>query len=76
MTSSYDDLAAAAEMRHDARAAGRHLGLKRPLERAARRAVGPAPSLHFDEQPAETPKRGITIDAAATRLAAALGLDR
>ncbi len=42
------------------------------LEQAARRAVRPAPSIHFDEQPAERPKPSIEISEAAARLAAAL----
>ncbi len=68
MTSSYDDLASPAEMLADGRATDVHLR----LEQAARRATRPAPSLHFDEQPAERAKPLITIDEAATRLAAAV----
>ena len=68
MTSSYDDLATPAEMHADCRAAGVNLR----LEQAARRATRPAPSLHFDEQPAEQPKRGIEISEATARLAAAI----
>lgn len=45
------------------------------LARAARRAVEPAPSIHFEDYPREIPKRGeIRIDEAAQRLANALHL--
>ena len=66
MTSSYDDLATAADMQADCRATSAR------LERAARRATRPAPSIHFDEQPAERAKPTIEISAAAARLAGAL----
>ncbi len=65
---AYDDLASPAEMQSDCLAAGRHLR----LEQAARRAVRPAPSIHFDEQPGERAKPRIEISQAAARLAGAL----
>lgn len=66
MTSSYDDLATAADMQADCRATSAR------LEQAARRATRPAPSIHFDEQPAERSKPTIEISEAAARLAGAL----
>ena len=42
------------------------------LQQAARRATAPAPSIHFDEQPREQPKREIEFSEAAARIAAAL----
>jgi hypothetical protein len=68
MASSYDDLASPAEMLDDCRATGRNLR----LEQAVRRAGRPAPSLSFDDQPAERPKRDIEVSEAAARLAGAL----
>ncbi len=65
---SYDDLSTPAEMLADCRATGAHLR----LERAARQATRPAPSLYFDEQPAEPAKSRIEISEAAARLAGAL----
>ena len=67
-TSAYDDLGTPAEMRADCRVARDRLR----LQQAAGLATRPAPSLHFDEQPAEQPKRDIQISAAAARLAGAL----
>lgn len=66
MTSSYDDLATAADMQADCRAASAR------LERAARRAVRPAPSIHYDEQAGEQPKPRVEISEATARIAAAL----
>ena len=54
----------------DARATRDHLR----LEDVARRAVEPAPSIHYDEFPREVPKREIRVDEAAQRLANALHL--
>jgi hypothetical protein len=65
----YDDMATPAQMRADCAATLR--GNAR-LEQAARRAVRPAPSIHFDEQPAEQSKPSIEVSEAAARLAAAL----
>jgi hypothetical protein len=66
MTSAYDDLATAADMHADCRATSAR------LERAARQAGRPAPSIHFDEQRAEQPKREIQYSEAAARIAGAL----
>lgn len=69
-----DELGTPAELAADGREAGRNLGLQGRLERAARAAVAPAPSLHFDDYPAEVGKREIRVSEAATRLANALHL--
>ena len=66
MTSSYDDLAAPRDMRADC------LATSARLEQALRLAGRPAPSLHFDEQSAEQPKREIRYSEAAVRIAGAL----
>ncbi|WP_148614604.1 hypothetical protein [Nocardioides rubriscoriae] len=66
MTSSYDDLAAATEMHDDCRATSARLAW------AARRATRPAPSIHFDEQPAERAKAQVDYSEAAARIAGAL----
>ena len=66
MPSSYDDLAPPADMQDDCRAVSAR------LEQAARRATRPAPSIHYDEQPAERPKRTIEISEATARIAGAL----
>lgn len=57
-------------MYDDARAAGVNLR----LERVARAAVRPAPSLEYAAYPREVRKREIEISEAAARLAAALHL--
>lgn len=72
---SYEDLASPQEMHADCRAVGGTLGLETPLERAARLAVQPAPSIHFDEFRNDAPKREIRISEAAARLAGALYRD-
>jgi hypothetical protein len=59
-----------ADMYADARATRDRLR----LERVARAAVRPAPSLTYDDFPREVPKREIRIDEAAQRLANALHL--
>ena len=61
-------------MAADGRETSRHLGLQSRLERAARAATSPAPSLRFDDYPAEVGKREIRISDAAARLANALHL--
>ncbi|MQW76545.1 hypothetical protein GHK92_11715 [Nocardioides sp. dk4132] len=74
---AYDDLGTLQEMHADCRAASANLpaGARgRDLERAARAAVRPAPSILFADYPAEQPKRGIEVSAAAQRLANALHL--
>jgi hypothetical protein len=68
---AYDDAATPAEMSADCQAVGRNLH----LERAARAAVAPAPSIHFEDYPREVTKRGeIKISEAAARIAAAMNL--
>src|SRR3954453_14828117 len=69
-TLAYDDLATPQEMHADCRATGDHLR----LQQAARAAVAPAPSIHFEDFPREVRKREITVSEAATRLANALHL--
>jgi hypothetical protein len=73
---AYDDLATPAEMSADCRATGGRLGLETesPLERAARLALRPAPSIHYDEFVAPSPKPEIRISEAAARIANALHL--
>ncbi|MCW2766412.1 MAG: hypothetical protein JWO11_2371 [Nocardioides sp.] len=70
----YEELATPQEMHADCRAVGGTLGLETPLQRAARLAVRPAPSIHFDEFTSDAPKREIRISDAAARLANALHL--
>jgi hypothetical protein len=69
---AYEDLPTPGEMHADCRVVGGTLGLETPLERAARLAVQPAPSIHFDEFASDAPKREIRISEAAARLANAL----
>jgi hypothetical protein len=66
--STHDEPFATPTMYDDARAARQHLR----LERAARAAVEPAPSIHFDDYPREVGKREIRVTDAAQRLANAL----
>ncbi len=66
----HDELATPAEMAADCRAAGRNLR----LERAARAAVEPAPSIRYEDYPREVGKREIRVSDAAARLANALHL--
>ena len=58
------------DMYADARAARRNLR----LERVARAAVRPAPSLEYADFPREVRKREIRVDEAAPRIANALHL--
>ena len=68
---AYDDASTPQEMSADCRAT--HEALH--LQRAARAAVRPAPSIHFADYPREVAKRGeIEISEAASRLAAAMNL--
>ena len=73
-----DELGTPAEMAADGREASRNLGLQlglqSRLERAARAAVAPAPSLRYDDYPAEVGKREIRVSDAAARIANALHL--
>ncbi len=68
---TYDELASPQEMSEDCRAVGRNLPR---LERAARAAVRPAPSIRFEDYPREVGKREIPVSDAAARLANALHL--
>ncbi|MDP3966832.1 MAG: hypothetical protein Q8Q02_01020 [Nocardioides sp.] len=70
---SHTELASPHEMYGDCEAVGTNLHLPR-LERAARAAVEPAPSLHFEDFPREIHKRDIAVSDAAARLANALHL--
>ncbi len=70
---AYDDAATQAQMTSDCEAVGRNLQGR--LERAARAAVQPAPSIHFEDYPTEVGKRDIRVSDAAARLAAALYLE-
>lgn len=67
---AYDDPSTLAQMREDCRAVGENLR----LERAARAAVRPAPSIHFDDYPREVAKPAIRVSDAAARLAGAMNL--
>ena len=67
---AYGDLASPAQMSEDCLATGRNLR----LERVARSAVAPAPSIHFEDYPREIAKREIRVSDAAARLANALHL--
>ncbi|MGN0064532.1 MAG: hypothetical protein ACI379_09845 [Nocardioides sp.] len=67
---THDEMASTAEMVADCRAVGQNLR----LDRIARAAHNPAPSIHFADFPQEIPKRDIQISEAATRLANALHL--
>ena len=69
-----DELGTPAEMAADGRETTRNLGLQTRLERAAQAAVAPAPSLRFDDYPAEVGKREIRVSDAAARIANALHL--
>ncbi len=64
------DLETLAAMRADCAAASENL----PMARAARRAVRPAPSIHYDDFPRGIAKPEIRVDEAAARLARALHL--
>ena len=67
---AYDDASTPQEMSADCRAVGENLR----LQRAAKAAVQPAPSIHFEDYPREVVKREIRISDAATRIANALQL--
>jgi hypothetical protein len=67
---AYDDFATPQQMHADCVQVGENLRLRR----AAERAVGTAPSIHFDDYPREVRKREISIDEATARLANALHL--
>ena len=67
---AYDDASTPQEMSADCRAVGENLH----LQKAAKAAVEPAPSIHFEDYPREVTKREIRISDAATRIANALQL--
>ena len=67
---AYDDLASAGDMQTDARVVERHLR----LDRIARAAARPAPSIEYDDYPREVAKAQIRISVAAQRIANALEL--
>ena len=67
---AYDDASTPQEMSADCRAVGENLRLRK----AAKAAVQPAPSIHFEDYPREVTKREIRISDAATRIANALQL--
>ncbi len=67
---SHDELGTPAEMAADGRATSRHLR----LERAAKAAVSAAPSIRYEDYPAEVGKREIRVSDAAARIANALHL--
>ena len=69
---AYDDFASPQQMHADCEAVGQNLHPR--LEQAARAAVEPAPSIHFEDFPREVGKRDIRISDAAARLANALHL--
>ncbi|NYJ01973.1 hypothetical protein HNR19_002671 [Nocardioides thalensis] len=68
----YEELATPAEMSAGAAAARDRMAAR--MSDAARKAVAPAPSIHYDDFPREVPKREIEISEAAQRLANALHL--
>ena len=67
---AYDDASTPQEMSADCRAVGENLR----LQKAAKAAVQPAPSIHFEDYPREVAKREVRISDAATRIANALQL--
>jgi hypothetical protein len=75
---AYDDFSTPQQMHADCEATERNLkrnlGRRPRLERAARAAVQPAPSIHFEDFPREVGKRDIEVSEAAARLANALHL--
>ena len=78
----YDERPATSDLVADCEAVGRNLHLDlRPeaasaprLDRIARAAATTAPSIRYEDFPAEVPKREIRISEAAARLANALHL--
>ena len=69
-----DELGTPAEMAADCRRPAATSVCRPRLERAAQAAVAPAPSLRFDDYPAEVGKREIRVSDAAARIANALHL--
>ena len=52
----------------------RYLAVRQRIERAAKAAVAPPPSIRFEDYPAEVDKREIRVSDAAARIANALHL--
>lgn len=72
---AYDDADHAAAMRLDCDQVVAELSLSRPPRASiADRAVAPAPSILFEDNDHEVPKRDIEVSEAAARLASALHL--
>lgn len=74
---AYDDADRAAVMRLDCAEIVARMSSSRVRslrESIAERAVAPAPSIRFEDNDHEVPKRDITISEAAARLASALHL--
>ncbi len=71
---AYEDADRTAEMRLDCDRVVQRLGLRRSRSSIADRAVGPAPSILFDDNRREIVKREIQVSDAAARLASALHL--
>jgi hypothetical protein len=72
---AYDDADRAADMRLDCDRVLARMALSRPPRASiADRAVTPAPSILFEDNDREVPKREIRVSEAAARLAAALHL--
>ena len=72
---AYHEASTAAEMTSDCHAveAALHLPTRRtPAERALRAAVGPVPSIRYEDYPREVAKAEVEVSAAAARLAAAI----
>lgn len=67
----HDELSSPAVLADDCR---HLLGSHRRLEQAARTAVRPAPSIHYEDFPREVSKGEIRVSDAAARLAGALHL--
>ena len=67
---AYDELASAGDMQTDARVVERNLR----LDRIARAAARPAPSIEYDDYPREVRKPEVNISVAAQRIANALEL--
>jgi hypothetical protein len=65
---AYDDFETLGQMHADCVQTESNLRLKK----AAKIAVEPAPSLHFEDYPREVPKREISVSEAAARLAQAI----
>jgi hypothetical protein len=72
---AYDDPSTPSELAADCREAEARLTPAPDLQRAARAATQPAPSMRFEDYPQDVVKPEIHVAAAARRIATALGLD-